>query len=225
MKPFCSALAARTLFTSVAALAMAVPLTSEAIELIPAATPAPSGGMVIIDINHTVSTDGTPTTYTIPVPRGEIAITVGISTDGSAKEYAFASSGGSVVFSLDAALAPTDAVAPNVAPSFLAMFGPGDIVDELDFLNYSFRGNFYDPYGGEWAHIGDTGFFGWRSGSPGEYTYGWLEATRGSLTAGQLGYNLTDNAGAPIPAPAPPTLPLLLSGAVCLVRLRRRACG
>jgi len=179
-----------------------------------------SGAMVITEINQTVNAVDDP--FEVAVPGGSIFINVGLSAANGDAEYANATGTGSVVFSLVPPPGPTSVVAPSIAASFLNKFEPGDIVDGMDFLTNSNFGNFYDPFGGEWASVGETGFLGWRSGGAGAYTYGWLEATRGSLILGDLGYNSTVNAGAPIPAPAPATIALIGLGLAGIGYQRRK---
>lgn len=83
---------------------------------------------------------------------------------------------------------------------------------------------------GHWAEVGAHGYIGLRFDAAGGYRYGWLELTRGSLTAGQFGLQQAPGVSAAIPAATPPatavpepgSLLLVATGAAGLAALRRR---
>jgi hypothetical protein len=131
----------------------------------------------------------------------------------------------SYVKSLDAGASISGVNLTNYAYQFSAggqvgaSYFDGTIASEL------FTANPYNQFGGGWASIGAHGFVGLRlETGMGQYNYGWLELTRGSLTVGRMGYETDPNTAAQIPetVPEPSTLLLLVSGAAGIAAMRRR---
>jgi uncharacterized protein with PIN domain len=119
-----------------------------------------------------------------------------------------------------------------------AFFNVGDVVDgtqKFGFANFVYEGTdettFFGPEEGETTYLGlvletysdvvDGGIVS---------NYGWVELTRGSLTASRIGFQTNAGVGAtitapatgPTPVPLPATLPLLAAGFGGLAVMRRR---
>jgi len=106
------------------------------------------------------------------------------------------------------------------ADGFAATFEPGEEIGGGD--SFSTDVDLYEVLGpelseGPLAEIGSTVFIGLQlqlfdTNGPADQLFGWLELTRGSVTAGQLGLQTDPNAAAPIPTgdvPLPPSLAML----------------
>ena len=113
---------------------------------------------------------------------------------------------------------------------YTTLFAAGDEVDAGDGPVSSFA-EFFDQTGGPFSDIGATGFIGLQLELEDGIHYGWLEVTRGSITAGRAGFQTTPGAAAPIPGgsmnppagvPEPAGLPMLAAGAAGIALMQRR---